>query len=202
MIVPKNRSLYRYAVDTFSDLLTQVQERSTAYRCNDVDVRCWNAFIEEFTKRDVTFTKGFVKDFCEYGIQSWFNPDIPKSEKQRVRFSWIFSRKAIERWDALNAKVRKHCVRTSLRKNYKITNGLTPKLKSAFTSIRQIEERFKKEFHNSRRGLSWCVANTTLYNHESTLCAGCDYKDECKKILKQNYSKIYKLRGYSDNDKR
>ena len=69
MIVPKNRSLYRYAVDTFSDLLNQVQERSTAYRCNDVDVKCWNAFVEEFSQREgVTLTKGFIRDFAEYKV--------------------------------------------------------------------------------------------------------------------------------------
>lgn len=198
MIVPKNRSLYRYAVDTFSDLLSQVQERSAAYRCNDVDVKCWNAFVEEFSKREgVTITKGFIHDFTEYGIQSWFNPDVGVGDKQRVRFNWIFSRKAIERWDALSAKARKRCVRTCLKRDYDITNNVRPKLNKVFTSIRPIEEKFKREFHNSRRGLSWCMANTTLYNDKSTLCGGCKFRAECKDILQRNYIKIYKLRGYT-----
>ena len=198
MIVPKNRSLYRYAVDTFSDLLSQVQERSAAYRCNDVDVKCWNAFVEEFSKREgVTITKGFIRDFTEYGIQSWFNPDVSNGDKQRVRFNWIFSRKAIERWDALSAKARKRCVRTCLMRDYDITNNVRPKLNKAFTSIRPIEERFKKEFYNGRKGLSWCIANTTLYNDKSMLCCGCNFRAECKDILQRNYIKIYKLRGYS-----
>lgn len=199
MIVPKNRSMYRYAVDTFSDLLNQVQERSAAYRCNDVDVRCWNAFVEEFSEREgVTFTKGFIRDFAEYGIQSWFNPDVSKEDRQRVRFSWIFSRKAIERWDALSAKARKRCVRTCLKKEYDITNNLRPKLNSAFISVRPVEEKFKRAFYNTRKGLSWCIANTTLYNHRSGYCEGCKFRQECKDILQSNYIKIYKLRGYSE----
>ena len=198
MIVPKNRSLYRYAVDTFSDLLNQVQERSAAYRCNDIDVKCWNAFVEEFSKREgVTITKGFIRDFTEYGLQSWFNPDVSNGDKQRVRFNWIFSRKAIERWDALSAKARKRCVRTCLMRDYDITNNVRPKLNKAFTSIRPVEERFKREFYNSRKGFSWCIANTTLYNHKSMLCGGCKFRVECKDILQRNYIKIYKLRGYT-----
>lgn len=199
MIVPKNRSMYRYAVDTFSDLLNQVQERSAAYRCNDIDVKCWNAFVEEFSQREgVTFTKGFIRDFAEYGIQSWFNPDISQEDRQRVRFSWIFSRKAIERWDALSAKVRKRCVRTCLKRDYDITNNVRPKLHGALISVRPVEERFKRAFYNTRKGLSWCIANTTLYNHRSGYCEGCNFKKECKDILQSNYIKIYKLRGYSE----
>lgn len=196
MIVPKNRSLYRYAVDTFSEFINQVQERSAAYRCNDVDVKCWNAFIEDFSQRNVNFTKGFIHDFCEYGIQSWFNPDVSNEDRQRVRFSWIFSRKAIERWDALNAQARKKCVRKCLKKDFDITNNVRPKLNSALRNVRPIEEKFKKEFFNTKRGLSWCIANTTLYNDRSTLCSGCNSKSECKSILKRNYEKIFKLRGY------
>ena len=36
------------------------------------------------------------------------------------------------------------------------------------------------------------------FNHRSPLCASCEYKEECKDILKDNYPKIYKLRGYDD----
>lgn len=196
MIVPKNRALYRYAVDVFLDLLHQVQERLAAYRCNDLDVKCWNAFVEEFSKRNINFTKGFVRDFCEYGIQNWFNSSINKGDQHRVRFAWVFSRKAIQRWDALKWDARQKYVRARLKKDYSIINDVRPKLNSAFKGVRVIEERFKKEFFNSRRGFFWCIANTTLYNHKSLLCKGCVNKSECKEVLRQNYYKIYKLRGY------
>lgn len=200
MKVPKNRTLYRYAVDTFSDLLNQVQERSTAYRCNDPDVNAWNRFVDTFTKRKITFTKGFIKDFCEYGMQSWFNPETPITNKLRVRFSWVFSDKAIQRWDALNSTIRNRCVRGCLKTEFKIEDRVKPKLKKAYVGLRPVEERFKKEFYNTRRGLSWCVVNTTLFNHKSVLCTNCDFRTECKEILRQNYIKIYNIRGYSDNE--
>ena len=62
MIVPKKRSLYRYAVDTFIDLLYQVQKRSTAYRCNDIDTTCWNKFVDIYSDRGLVITKEFVKN--------------------------------------------------------------------------------------------------------------------------------------------
>lgn len=196
MIVPKNRSLYRYAVDVFSDLLCQFQTRFTTYCCNDLDVKCWNVFVEEFSSRNINFTKGFIKDFCIYGVQSWFNSEENREACNRVRFSWVFSRKAIQRWDALNNKLRQRYVRI-LKKEYNITdNNVKCRLGTIFQEVRTIEERFKKEFFNSRKGFSWCIANTTLYNHKSPLCKECVNKSDCKEVLRQNFYKIYKLRGY------
>ena len=41
-----NRSLFRYAVDLFSELLTQVQgKRMKPYRCNNQDTAAWNNWI-------------------------------------------------------------------------------------------------------------------------------------------------------------
>lgn len=203
MIVPKKRSLYRYAVDTFIDLLGQVQKRSTAYRCNDIDTTCWNKFVDIYSDRGLVITKEFVKNFCEYGIQSWFNKDVEDEKKGRVRFNWVFSEKAIKRWDAMGAQGRKWAVRVGLKTDYNIKYKNTEssdRLKTLYTSIRPIEENFKKEYFNGLRGLSWCIANTSLYFHKSSFCVACKYKVECKEILRQNYSKIYKIRGYKDNE--
>ena len=88
MIVPKKRSLYRYAVDTFIDLLGQVQKRSTAYRCNDIDTTGWNKFVDIYSDRGLVITKEFVKNFCEYGIQSWFNKDIEDEKNEDGHSGW------------------------------------------------------------------------------------------------------------------
>ncbi len=190
----KKQRLFRFAVDSFLSLLQQVTKRKRIpYRCNDADVRAWNVFIDTFG--DVG--EEFVRNFLLYGIQSWFNSGSERDYSHSVRFSWIFGRAAIKRWNALEGVVRTRCVRKSLKTNHKI-NTLVHKseLSELLNKIRPHEEAFKKEYYNTNRGLLWCIANTSLYFHRSPLCATCKFKMECKQILEKEYPRVYKIRGY------
>lgn len=194
-----NRRLYKFAVDLFIEMLTQVQgKRSKAYRCNNNDTSAWNNFCEYYTEKKVAITEEFIRKFIEYGMQSWFNVDIDYTQRQNVRFSWIFGYKAIERWNALPANARQYYVSTQLKKDYKIKRkkSSSPRLSALLTKVRPIEEKFKQEYLNTPRGLLWCTANTTLFLHKSPSCAVCEFKDECKENLKMNMPNVYKLRGY------
>ena len=142
--------------------------------------------------------KDFIKKYIEYGLQSWFNSDSEYTQKQNVRFSWVFGKTAIKRWDALPAELRSYYVKTQLKKDYGVAEKAkrSTRLSSLLTKVRPIEEKFKSEYLNSPRGLLWCKANTTLYLHRSPSCTVCNYKDECKEILRINMPHVYKLRGY------
>ena len=173
-----NRRLYRYAVDLFIELLRQVQgKRMKPYRCNDNDTSSWITFCDYCKENKILVTEEFIRKFIEYGLQSWFNVDTSYTQKQNVRFSWIL---------------------TQLKKDYKVQRkkGGSQRLSSLLTKVRPIEEKFKSEYLNSPRGLLWCKANTTLFLHKSPSCAICDFKDECKEILRVNMPNVYKLRGY------
>ena len=192
----KKQRLFRFAVDLFITLLRQVTKRENIpYRCNDADVKAWNVFIDTFGD----IGEEFVRTFTEYGIQSWFNSGSERDYSHSVRFSWIFGGAAIKRWNALNADARTFVVRSSLKTEHKInTLKHQSQLSELLTKVRPSEEKFKAEFHNTNRGLLWCVANTTLYFHRSGQCATCKFKEQCKDILKQEYPKIYKARGYGN----
>lgn len=194
-VTPKKRILYRYAVDIFVALLNQVQYRSRAYRCNDQDVMAWNKFVDYY--KDIHIGEDFIKKFAQYGIQSWFNPSMTDLQKSNVRFAWVFSAAAIKRWNALGAETNVAVTRSCLKSIYDIEGTkIKSKLSSVYTQLRNSEEGLKRTYHNRKRGLEWCIANTSLYFHRSALCASCLYKLECKQMLKENYPKIYKLRGY------
>jgi hypothetical protein len=141
----------------------------------------------------------FVRKFLEYGIQSWFNDSSEKDYSHQIRFNWIFGKTAIERWNKCDIATNVYITRIGLKKNHKI-NVLKKetKIDEIVMSIRPVEEKFKGEYHNTKRGLLWCVANTTLYFHKSSKCATCLFKNECKDILKQEYPKIYLKRGYGE----
>lgn len=194
-VTPKKRILYRYAVDIFVALLQQVQHRTKSYRCNDQDVLAWNKFVEYY--ENVYIGEEFIKTFAQYGIQSWFNPSMSETQKANCRFSWIFLAAAIKRWNALGAETNVNITRKCLKTIYEIgDNKIRSQLSNVYNQIRNSEERLKERYHNRKRGLEWCIANTTLYFHRSSFCASCIHKLDCKKILKLNYPKIYKLRGY------
>lgn len=197
MIAPKKRTLYRYAVDIFVELLNKVQKRNKPYRCNDQDVQSWNLFVEYY--KDVNIGNDFVKSYVQYGIQSWFNPDMDELQKRNCRFSWIFGTKAIERYNKFGHKKNAAIVRNCIKKDFDIkTDKKIGELKSVFLSVRRQEECFKSEFFNTKKALKWCIANTSLYYHKSSYCASCEFKVECKELLRLNYPKIYKVRGYDE----
>ena len=192
----KKQRLFRFSVDLFIELLEQVTKRKVNYRCNDADVSSWNKFIETYGDG---VGEEFLRKYIEYGIQSWFNSGSERDYSRAVRFSWIVGSAAIKRWNALNAETRTFVVRSSLKTEHKInTLKHRSQLSELLTKVRPSEEKFKAEFHNTNRGLLWCVANTTLYFHRSSQCVTCLFKEQSKDILKREYPKIYKARGYGN----
>lgn len=195
MNVRKKQRLFRFAVDLFIELLQQVTKRKNIpYRCNDADSVAWDKFVETFGDN---IGEEFIRKFVEYGVQSWFNSGSTRDYSRAVRFSWIVGSAAIKRWNALDAETRTWCVRSSLKKEHKI-NTLKHKsqMSELLTKVRSAEEAFKSEFHNTNRGLAWCIANTSLFFHKSGFCTTCEFKENCKEILRIEYPIVYKLRGY------
>jgi hypothetical protein len=197
-MVAKKRNMYRYAVDEFIEMINILQNRQVAYKCNDNDVQSWNKFVDYYDSKNIEINKSFIHEFLKYGLHSWFNPSCTESHKRNCRFSWVFGGEAIKRYNALDVKVRANIVRkgvqVELREHIKVKT--TTKASLVYLSVRKSEEDMKRQFHNTKKALTWCVANTTLFFHKSSLCASCKDKVDCKQILKQNYYKVYKLRGY------
>lgn len=55
-------------------------------------------------------------------------------------------------------------------------------------------ETLKWLYHNLDRGLDTCIKYTTLYDPQHTSCITCNFKADCKKILRDNYPKLYDSR--------
>lgn len=55
-------------------------------------------------------------------------------------------------------------------------------------------ETLKWLYHNLDRGLDTCIKYTTLYEPHHTSCITCNFKADCKKILRDNYPKLYDKR--------
>lgn len=189
-VIPKKRSLYKHAVDLFMELSSKIQHRpKEVYKCSNADISSWNSFLDSYN--GVNIGKDFIKTFVEYNIIRY------KDYNANIRFSWLFSKKSVLEYKKTNPFVTHKEIRSNLSGiRVKATN--IDNYREVYNTVRISEEKLKQEFHNTKKGLSWCMANTTLYFHCSELCRVCNCGRECKEILKENYPFIYKLRGYDE----
>lgn len=196
-VVHKRKRLFRYAVNIFIELLEQVTKtKKNNVRCNDADVASFETFMDTFGDN---VGEEFIRKFTEYGMQSWFNDGSERDYSKAVRFSWIFGKKAIERWNKCSIETNVFITRKGLKTRHKINVvRRESSLSKLLVTVRPAEEKSKGLYLNTKRGLVWCVANTTLYFHKSSACAMCENKIDCKDILKREYPKVYKTRGYHD----
>ena len=194
----KESKLYRQSVDLFIEMLESITKRRVNYKCNDADVSGFEAFCEEFDTNIIGMD--FIKSYLEYQFQSWFNTGTDKDYSKTVRFNWMFGQKAIKRYRVFDPKTNRKIVQGHIKKLgiYKPKIAHKSDIPELIIKIRTSEENFKREYYNTRRGFAWCIANTTLYNHRSSLCACCEFKNECKDILKEQYPRVFKKRGYGE----
>lgn len=199
-MVGSKRKLFRYSVDLFIEVLGQVTNRKVSYKCNDKDVLSFDYFYDYFSNNGKNYIgEEFVRKFLLYGIQSWFNSGAKRDYSREVRFNWIFGKSAIERWKKYDIDTNVYITRIGLKKDHKINLvERTGEMANIVTTLRLSEEKYKQAYHNTKRGLLWCIANTTLYFHKSQWCATCEFKKECKEILHREYPKIYLKRGYGE----
>lgn len=189
--------LYRMAVDMFIDMLSSITKRRVVgYKCNDADTEAFEYFLTQFDGRSVG--EEFIRTFLNYQFQSWFNTGSDRDYSRSVRFQWMFGKKAIERWRKFDPEFNARIVRGHVKKLgiLRPQVRISSRISELINVLRPVEENAKKEYFNTKRGLSWCVANTTLYHHRSSLCTRCDFKNECKTMLSEVYPKVYVKRGY------
>ena len=192
----KRQRLFRYSVDTFVLLLEQITLKKHPIKCNDTDVKCFDAFMDYFTDG---IGEEFIRKFLEYGMQSWFNDGSEKDYSRNIRLSWIFGASAIKRWNACSIETNVFITRAGLKSRHKINViKRTSNIEKIANTLINNQEKQKALFVGTDRGLLWCIANTTLYFHKSHVCATCANKIACKELLKKEYNKIYKIRGYGE----
>lgn len=189
----QKRQLFRYAVDTFISTLEKVTKRKVSYKCNTADTTAWSNFITEYP----TVGEEFVLKFLQFGFQNWFD-DNDVDHTYKIRFNWIFGKQAVKRWNKNSITTNVYLTRKGIKSKCNISVDNKSKVPDWLGELRTAEECFKQKYHNTKRGFLWCVANTTLYHHRSNWCVGCDYKEDCKRLLLQEYPKIYVKRGYAE----
>lgn len=195
-LVRRRQRLFKYAVDIFVEMLEQITKKRSGYQCNKTDISCFEKYMNHFGDN---IGEEFVRKYCEYQMQSWFNDGAEKDYGKTIRFSWLFGEKAIKRWHKYDISTNVYLTRKFLKKDYNVnTVKIKTEINDILLTVRDLEEYHKKLYLNTKKGLAWCIANTTLYFHKSMNCSVCNFKNDCKSILREEYNKAYKLRGYGE----
>lgn len=173
--------------------------------------KCIDKFIDHIDKKYNLHSIGmdFLINFIESGFNLYFDAKHLKYGVKSIQIEWIIGSKAIERYE----KIR-HIDNKYFRKLRKIRKDIRLKIDDKFrkfsiTNVKAIKslltdgnidfyEAEKQRYYDTNEGLLWCMTNTTLFNHKSRLCAVCTNRNKCKQILKENYPKLYTIRGYGE----
>lgn len=185
--------LFRHAVDVYCMLLEQILGRKH-YTLIQTDVNAWNKFVKKY---EAKLCNQFVEDYIKFGVNYYLTDERKEYYRDRIHFAWCIGGKVAHQHDKLDSSVRTWIVRKGIKKQNKInTTKYKSLLRERLLSIVDSEEALKRKFYNTRRGLAWCIANTTLCNDKSELCLGCNNREQCLLTMRENYYKVYKLRGY------
>lgn len=189
-----SRRLYHYTVDTFVDLLSQLRSRRIRYKCSDKDLEAWEYFIHHYQAS--ILGEDYVKQYLEFALNQWYIREERDVKAERCLLLNMFSKRMIAMWEETKPEYRAYIIRTELKKEYEIKVKRKSKVSELVNSVILVEEKAREKYLNTPRGLAWCIANTSLYFHRSSACTRCKVKNECREILKKEYTNTFRRRGY------
>lgn len=189
-----SRRLYHFAVDTFVSIISQLRNRKFNYKCSNRDLEAWDYFIHRY--QNSILGEDYIRLYIEFAINRWYVQDERDVKAESCKLLNIFSKRAVAEWENTNPQYRAYIVRKELKHDYEINYKKKSKLSEIVNSVIISEEKARKMYLNTPRGLAWCIANTSLYFHRSKYCSICDFKMECKEIERKQYPNVYRKRGY------
>ena len=174
--------------------------------CDWLDKRCTLKNSKGGLHRvDLEFlVKVFAYGFNYYVWKIDEKPEKYKYGVDGIKFNWIVGKEALKRFDRNEVTYDKMSFDRNIAKAYDTvlgdmkaqTSDNAKAFADLYINVNPTEEREKEIFYNMTDGLVHCKAQTTLFNHRSKLCKECINRTRCKTLLEDNYTLIFKHRGY------
>jgi hypothetical protein len=163
-------------------------------KCNKVDVyTIWN-FIDYFGPSVIR--KDFLRTYFEFQFNLHYKKSF-RGNRGAVPLSMLIGKTARDDWKNRKKFKFKYHVLYGLKQSVTLKRVVgDTKWMNIYAEGIDAEEVHRAKFLNETKGVLWCYANTSLYNHKSMSCLLCNFSKECKEMLKKEQPRIYKLRGY------
>lgn len=158
--------------------------------------KIYQSLLVELGKKVSVATLGnnFLWKYCIFQFTYWEDLTLT-NPSNKITFSYIFGKKAIERYFNRNKEYDWQLESSLLVSKYILS-------KTEFNiHIEQVKDqlefsnnpiRFK--FLNTDKGLATCLSFTTLIDRKDSSCIACKFQDTCTELLKTNYPNLYKSR--------
>lgn len=150
--------------------------------------------LTKFTKQNQKeLSIRWVTTYIGFQFYYWSQKET-RSNNKRYPLSWIFGKKATERFDQRNDIERFYTDKFNNDLGF-LTGEQYENHFFDNTVINKHEESIKKTNFNTAHGFINCIDQTTLHNPRSPLCMRCKYSMQCKRLLSNNYPLIYEIRN-------
>lgn len=141
-----------------------------------------------------TISYKWLWGYLIYQWSYWEDCNI-QSFNKKVNFSFIYGEKAFQRYIYRNVEFDYQMYENnSLLIKYSINETDFFSLFKKITEKNTYQNPHKSIKHNTEEGFNNCILLTTLYDPLDSSCINCNFKYNCKEILKVNYPRIYKSR--------
>lgn len=150
---------------------------------------------------DENYGEKFIGDFLTFSFGSYSGRKDNYGRENTFPLSWIISRTKLDEFLTSNYR-KKYVLRKKMNENRELGEIKSTKQKEDenkhkkdfILKVNTLEERDKERFLNTNKGFVYCSTTTTLINPASDICNQCKYSVECKNLLREEYSKIFKVR--------
>jgi hypothetical protein len=180
----QNLDTHQLLIKTFEFYYQQLYKDS-GYRLNiAANEKLIQNFFKLLLKRgypEYSLGSDFINSYFSFQIEYWREKEI----KRRPTLNWFIGEKAVNRFfDVKDWSTQSYFVTLN-------TQDIKPY--EATTQDNEYETQLKKKHHNKEQGFVFCVENTSLYSTSPT-CLSCRFKEDCKKLLKENYPLLWRKR--------
>lgn len=172
-------------VKCFEHYYSQIYNE-TGYRAN---IKAYQKHLDNFPKllekngyKVPSIGLEWINSFILFQLEYYLGLETTS----KIKLNWLIGKKAFDRYNS---------VEDWKQKNYWIsinTSHLT-KFELEQKQDNEYEINHRKKHHNTESGFLNCIKNTTLYI-KHPICISCNFKDQCKKLLKENYPLLWRKR--------
>lgn len=144
-------------------------------------------FLLEIEKKFNSFSINSFTNYLNYQFNYWER--LILQNDKRINYTFLFGDKSLTRFLERKIEFDYQFEYTLLKKSI-ITSWFTvPK------EVTNYNNPIRLRFLNTEEGFVHCIQQTTLYDPRDSSCIKCIHKESCKKLLKQNYPKLFKNRN-------
>lgn len=136
----------------------------------------------------------FLWDYFIYQFNYWRDAKLTAFHG-KFRIELIIGKKAFDRW-YLDLKGDHWVIEKSeiITLYHFVKSELIEPEKPIYKGFHEIA--IKELKLNTEEGFYHCITSTTMYNHKHLCCLKCNFKNDCKKVLKEKLPEVYETRGY------